>query len=106
MQPKRLLQASCLLLLSVAAVLAQEITPVACLGRRGAASRENCIGATNVPDSSPVVSGCPPEARIVDCLLCTRPELAAEFTCEACKAGQFPNEDGDECLDCPIGSFW
>jgi hypothetical protein len=112
MQPRRLLQASCLLLLS-AAVLAQfdpnaEVAAVIAAAKPEAANPAElgpaafrCFksGAGNCNSGA----GC--NALVGEnCLLCQNEE--DEWTCKACRAGFYPSDDATECEECELGYYW
>lgn len=112
MQPRRLLQASCLLLLS-AAVLAQfdpnaEVAAVIAAARPQAvmpaeirpeafncfkAGARNCLAGT----------ACNAEIDGGNCLLCQNSD---GWTCKACKAGFYPDEEDTVCEECDQGYYW
>lgn len=100
MQPKRLLQATGLLLLS-AAVFAQ-VESMAAMPSMAALPAEVQPAATNCfkEFGTDCRWGESCSAQVTDCQLCE------EETCAYCKAGYFLDTDANTCTRCPQGGFW
>lgn len=100
MQPKRLLQATSLLLLS-AAIFAQVLSSAA-IPSMAALPAEVHTAATNcVKDFGELCSWGESCARIVpNCQLCENQ------VCANCKVGFFLDTEDNTCTECPQGGFW
>lgn len=112
MQPRRLLQASCLLLLS-AAVLARvdpnaEVKAVIAAAKTTASmpaelkpAAFNCF--KNGPNGCKAGAKCDEKIDGGNCLLC---QNTNGWTCDVCKAGFYPEEDATVCEECEQGYYW